>query len=93
MESLIVAVLFYALIVGSFVSVVVFISWVNENHTNSKKYIALKPKLDNLENSIRIHNENVKREREDINEMVKQKSMCFPWLANAFAEYYQLMRV
>ena len=91
MESLIVAVLFYALIVGSFVSVVVFISWVNENHTNSKKYIALKPKLDNLENSIRIHNENVKREREDINEMVKQKSMCFPWLANAFAEYYQLM--
>jgi len=68
-----------------------FISWVKELFLNSKKYLELKPKLDNLESSIIKHNEQVKKERLEIDKMVKQKSMGFPWLAEAIANYYSLM--
>ena len=67
------------------------ISWIIETASNSKKYLELKPKLDNLESSIIKHNEQVKKEREEIDKMVKQKSMGFPWLAEAIADYYSLM--
>lgn len=66
------------------------VSWIIELFSNSKKYIDLKPKLDNLESSIIKHNEQVKKEREDIDKMIKQKSMGFPWLAEAIADYYSL---
>jgi len=67
-----------------------FIAWALETISNSKKYTELKPKLDNLENSIAKFNEEVKKEKEDIDKLVKQKSMGFPWLAEAFADYYSL---
>jgi len=72
------------------VSIFVF-AWVKELYSNSKKYLELKPKLDNLEKSTIEFNEQVKKEREDIDRMVKQKSMGFPWLAEAFADYYTLI--
>lgn len=59
-------------------------------YANSKKYLELKPKLDNLENSIIEFDKKVKKEREDIDKMVKQRSMGFPWLAEAIADYYSL---
>lgn len=81
----------WIIIIGSIIALVSFISWVRELFSNSKKYLELKPKLDNLENSITKFNEQVKKEREDIDKMVKQKSMGFPWLAEAIADYYSLI--
>lgn len=81
---------FWIIIIGLIASVS-FISWIKELYYNSKKYLELKPKLDNLENSIVNFNEQVKKEREDIDKMVKQKSMGFPWLAEAIADYYSLI--
>lgn len=66
------------------------IIWIGGAFSNSKKYLELKPKLDNLENSILLHNEQIKKERADIDKMIKQKSMGFPWLAEAIADYYSL---
>lgn len=67
------------------------IDWTMELFSNSKKYIELKPKLDNLENLIKQHNEDFKKEREAIDCIIRQKSMGFPWLAEAFADYYSLI--
>lgn len=55
---------------------------INKQNEQNKK------EKDDLEKHIVKHNEQVKREREDIDKMVKQKSMGFPWLAEAFADYY-----
>lgn len=106
------------------------ISWIIETISNSKKYLELKPKLDNLENSIREHeikikkntaelelsgkqktveheskvekdregwrlrakqwNKKIQQDQEEILKIAKQKSMGFPWLAEAYAEYYSL---
>lgn len=106
------------------------ISWIIETISNSKKYLELKPKLDNLENSIRKHeikikkntaelelsgkqktveheskvekdreewrlrakqwNKKIQQDQEEILKIAKQKSMGFPWLAEAYAEYYSL---
>lgn len=63
---------------------------IGDAYSNSKKYKDLKPKLDSLETNIKKHEENVKREKEDIDKILKQKSMGFPWLAQAFADYYEL---
>lgn len=68
-----------------------FVSWVKTLYSNSKKYIELKPRLDSLDADIQKHKENVKKEREDIDTIIKQKSMGFPWLAQAFADYYELL--
>lgn len=84
------------------------ISWIVETISNSKKYLELKPKLDNLENSIKEHeskvdkdreewkrrvekwNEKVKKDKQEIHKIAKQKSMGFPWLAEAYADYFAL---
>ncbi len=80
----------YLLIIIVSIIILCFISWVRDLHANSKKYLELKPKLDNLENSIIEFDKKVKKEREDIDKMVKQRSMGFPWLAEAIADYYSL---
>jgi hypothetical protein len=79
-----------------------------EAFSDSKKYLQLKPKLDNLEKSIKEHefkveedrknwilrvnqwNQKIEKEKEEINKIAAQKSMGFPWLAEAFAEYFAL---
>jgi len=69
------------------------ITWMAEVISNSKAYIklrALKPKLDNLENLIKEHELRVKTDLEEIQKIAKQKSMGFPWLAEAYAEYFSL---
>ena len=66
------------------------VSWIVDLSDNSNKYLALKPELDNLENSKIKFNEHVKKEREDIDKIIKQRCMGFPWLAEAFADYYSL---
>ncbi|MBU1289824.1 restriction endonuclease [Patescibacteria group bacterium] len=84
------------------------ISWIRETISNSKKYLELKPKLDNLENSIKEHeskidkdreewrlkvktwNEKIKNDKKEIQKIARQKSMGFPWLAEAYADYFAL---
>lgn len=84
------------------------ISWIIETTSNSKKYLELKPKSDNLENSIKEHeskvqkdkneidqrikkwDEKVANDKQEINKIAKQKSMGFPWLAEAYADYFAL---
>lgn len=113
------------------------ISWIVQTISNSNKYKELKPKLDNLDRSIREHNvqvqkdkdalllkarhyeeeakrrneeiekrankkaqgfmiekyrweEKVQQDKEAIQKIAKQKSMGFPWLADAYAEYFVL---
>ena len=84
------------------------ISWISEAVSNSKKYLDLKPKLDSLENSIKMHelkveedrknwvskveswNHKVAQDKEEVKKIAAQKSMGFPWLAEAFSEYFAL---
>ncbi len=84
------------------------VSWIINTVSNSKKYLELKPKLDNLESSIKEHeskvgkdravwllkaekwNEKIKNDKEEVQKIAKQKSMGFPWLAEAYAEYFSL---
>jgi len=84
------------------------ISWVITTISNSKKYLELKPKLDNLENSIKNHESKVEKDTDELNRKIKnwdekvindkqeilkiakQKSMGFPWLAEAYADYFAL---
>lgn len=84
------------------------VSWIIETVSNSKKYLELKPKLDNLERSVTEHeskvgkdreewklkvekwNEKIKIDKEEVQKIAKQKSMGFPWLAEAYADYFAL---
>ena len=84
------------------------ISWFLETLSNSRKYLELKPKLNNLENSIKEHQSNVEkhrvewekkvakwnakveRDKQEIHKIARQKSMGFPWLAEAYADYFTL---
>ena len=99
------------------------ISLIIEAFSNSKKYLKLKPKLDNFERSKSEHkaklefivkqkgeehkfkvdedrekwklrarkwNKKVQQDKEEILKIAKQKSMGFPWLAKAYADYYSL---
>jgi len=74
-----------------------FISWIMEINENSKKYLDLKPKLDSLEKDRQDHLTKVKKLEEtteivkrDLHKIAEQKSMGFPWLAEAYAEYFSL---
>lgn len=82
------------------------ISWIIETVQNSKRYLELKPKLDNLERSVSEHtakvekdreewkikvekwNAKIKNDKEEVEKIAKQKSMGFPWLAEAYADYF-----
>lgn len=113
------------------------ISWIITTISNSKKYLELKPKLDNLERITKEHelkiiqdaakleaeskkkldefsqktkkdedvlqkqkenlqlevnswNEEVQKNKEEIQKIARQKSMGFPWLAEAYADYFAL---
>ena len=85
-----------------------FISWLNNRLTDlrdkAKKYVDLKPKLDNLDIYSRELDvkkaEHQKKEVEwekkvqsdtkALEALVKEKSEGFPWLAKAYAEYLHL---
>ncbi|MDO8579931.1 MAG: hypothetical protein Q7S13_00455, partial [Candidatus Omnitrophota bacterium] len=100
-----------------FAIVSIFILWRiisggRETISNSKKYLELKPKLDNLESAIKKHelkveknnaeleanskkrldefSQIVKQDKDAIAKLAKEKSMGFPWLADAYADYFLL---
>jgi len=94
-------------VIGIFVFGGVF-SWILQTISNSKKYLELKPKLDNLENLNKEHelkvkkdreewklkakkwNERILKDKEEVQKIARQKSMGFPWLAEAYADYFAL---
>jgi len=99
--------IFILIIIG--ISIIwTIISWISQTISNSKKYLELKPKLDNLEYLIKKHeskvekdkedwklkaklwNEKIQKDKEEIQKIAKQKSMGFPWLAQAYADYFAL---
>jgi hypothetical protein len=76
---------------------VYFISWIFNNWRRAKKYDELKPKLDNLDRKeIELKNKQMEWEKkvqsdiEAIDTLAKEKSQGFPWLAEAYADYYHL---
>lgn len=92
------------LIIIGIIVVISFISWLFNNWSKAKKYDELKPKLDNLKNYEReleskeseLRNrqqEWEKRKLSDLqalNTLAKEKSQGFPWLAQAYADYFHL---
>jgi len=79
-------------------SIIGFASWVHKIYEDSEKYKKLKPRLDSLDYLERQHEANVKiqeerlgAEKESIDLIVRQKSMAFPWLVEAFADFYSLV--
>ena len=108
---------YFWILIISVVVVCYVAAWVAKVLSNSKKYTELKPKLDNLEKSIKDHelrvskdrvehellvkkyereielrenqwNNEVQKDKEAIQKIADQKSIGFPWLANAYAEYF-----
>ena len=81
-----------------------FIEWIVKIRSKAKRYETLKPKLDNLDNYKRelesresqFRNKQkewerkVKADIEVINTLAKEKSQGFPWLAQAYADYFYL---
>jgi len=74
-----------------------FISWALNNYNKAKKYEELKPRLHNLEaKETDLKNKEIwweKRVQSDIaaiNALAKEKSLGFPWLAEAYSDYFYL---
>jgi len=81
-----------------------FISWLFSIWSKAKKYIELKPKLDNLDtykrelelqeadlkNKQKEWEKKVQSDKEAIETLKKEKSQGFPWLAQAYADYFYL---
>ena len=91
--------LIYAIIIG----IIIFISflvWLLNIWSKAKKYSELKPKLPKLDNLDSYKKELESKEREwdkkvqydieAINILAKEKSQGFPWLAQAYADYFHL---
>lgn len=77
--------------------VISIVSYISETISNARKYVELKPEVDNLRSAKQEHeikikrdNEEISKRREDILKIAKQKSMGFPWLAEAYADYLAL---
>lgn len=74
-----------------------FISWILNNWSKAKKYTELKPRLDNLDRlETELRNkqvdweEKVQADIKAIDTLAKEKSEGFPWLAEAYADYFHL---
>lgn len=85
------------LVIGGIIFFFIAFQKVSELQINAKKYIVLKPELDSLKRNkaefkLRSEewNEKVKEDKLAIEKMAKQKSMGFPWLAEAYADYFAL---
>jgi hypothetical protein len=77
------------------------ISWLSNKWHEAKKYVELKPKLDNLNNykakldsyskQLEAHKNDISKQLEtrknDLDVLVKEKTTGFPWLAEAWSEY------
>lgn len=74
-----------------------FVGWVIENAKAAKLYHTLKPKLDNLEtrehalkNQQTEWARKVEADKQAIETLAHEKSAGFPWLAEAYADYFHL---
>lgn len=85
--------LWIILIIGGLAGIRAVYAWFSTLRDNARKYRELSPKLDNLDqrehalNATALYLE--KREKEIIT-LSKQKAVGFPWLAEAYAEYFYL---
>lgn len=87
---------FWLILIGIIITIS-FFSWVFNNWRKAKKYDELKPRLDNLDAAESdLKNRQVQWEKkvqfdiEAINNLAKEKSQGFPWLAQAYADYFYL---
>jgi len=86
-------ILLLILIFGGWAVIGSAVAWFSTLIKNARKYKELKSKLDNLDQREHTVNERASHldEREkDIITLSKQKAIGFPWLAEAYAEYFYL---
>lgn len=76
------------------------ISWVSDNVKRANLYDQLKPRLDKVESQeIQLQHDReawqkkVETEKVELEILAKEKSQGFPWLAKAYADYYQLQNM
>jgi len=74
-----------------------FISWLISRLSNlrrmAKKYVELKPKLDNLDNynrELALKESQLKEREVAIDTLVKEKSQGSPWLVKVYDDYFSL---
>lgn len=81
------------LIIGGWVAIKAVYSWFSTLRDNAGKYEELKPKLDILdqrEHALNTRASYLDKREKDILALSKQKAVGFPWLAEAYAEYFYL---
>ncbi len=78
-----------AIIVGLFVLFGI-ISWIRDAFADAKLYRTLKPQLDALNSEKEKFTKEKKDTYEHIEKITSQRSMGFPWLAEAYADYFAL---
>ncbi|MBI2024769.1 MAG: restriction endonuclease [Candidatus Harrisonbacteria bacterium] len=66
------------------------ISWIRDAFADAKLYRKLKPELDALNIEKEKFAKEKKATHEHIEKITRQRSMGFPWLAEAYADYFAL---
>ncbi|KKW06722.1 MAG: hypothetical protein UY78_C0050G0005 [Parcubacteria group bacterium GW2011_GWA1_53_13] len=66
------------------------ISWIRDAFADAKLYRTLKPQLDALNSEKEKFAKEQKDTYEHIEKITSQRSMGFPWLAEAYADYFAL---
>lgn len=66
------------------------ISQISNAFDEAKLYNELKPQLDNLKNAKDKFEKEKKETYDNIEKITRQRSMGFPWLAEAYADYFAL---
>src|SRR3989344_8810829 len=69
------------------------ISWIRDAFADAKLYRTLKPQLDALNSEKEKFAEEKKDTYEHIEKITSHRSMGFPWLAVAYADYFDLRDV
>src|SRR3989344_8488889 len=76
-------------IIGLFILLGI-ISWIRDAFADAKLYRTLKPQLDALNSEKEKFAKEKKDTYEHIEKITSQRSMGFPWLAEAYADYFAL---
>jgi len=93
------------LIIVGIIAVVSFIFWIADIYNKSKDYDELKPRIDKLDQDkidlkigenelserIKKWEKRVAKDKIVIKRLAEEKSSGFPWLADAYADYFNLM--
>jgi FtsZ-binding cell division protein ZapB len=95
------------LILIGITALITFLAWLIDTFNKAKKYEELKPELDNLDRykeelesreaelkkEQKKWKEKVQSDTKAINTLAKEKSLGFPWLAQAYADYFYLQKL